>query len=199
VTELKAGDKLAVHFVRDGKEQDVTVTVAERPADRTPRRAEPRASKHPFLGVQTQALTPDLKERLGITVEQGVIVTDVVPNTPAAKAGLKSEDVITAIGDKAISRPEELREAVHQMEVGKEVTLKVFRGNEQLEVKTKLEGAPMGFGALPPELEQYFPGFGERFSARMPQFDSAQRVQELEAKVKELEKRLHELEQKQSK
>jgi len=199
VTSHKAGDKLQLHVRRDGKEQDLTVTVADRPVRRGHDLGDFQAEKHAFLGVQSQPLTPELKDHLGVAADHGVVVTDVVPNTPAAKAGLKSEDVITAVGDKAINKPEELRDAIRQADIGKEVTLKVTRGKEHMELKTKLESMPMGLGALPPELERQFPGFTDRFPTRMPMFESAQRVQELEAKVKELEKRLHELEQKQSK
>jgi S1-C subfamily serine protease len=50
-----------------------------------------------FLGVHVQTLTAELKEHLELKADKGVLVAHVWPHSPAAKAGLKEEDVITQV------------------------------------------------------------------------------------------------------
>jgi len=195
VAAKKPGDQLTLQIRRAGKEQDLTVTLATRPA--TPELL-PKAQDLPglfggrrpaFLGVQTQPLTPDLKKRLETTVDTGAVVMDVVPNSPADKAGLKSDDIIMAIDSRSIEHPMNLREAVQQAGPGKVVELKIVRGKEPLVLKTTLgEGA---FG-------QFLTPGNERFPTVDVEsmFDSARRVRELERRVEELEKQLRELQKK---
>jgi len=68
----------------------LTVTLGERPAPERTFPDRPGVRRSAFLGVQTQTLTAELKTRLNVAVETGVVVTDVVPNSPAAKAGLEA-------------------------------------------------------------------------------------------------------------
>src|SRR5262249_16974003 len=83
----KPGDPVAPKGLRDGQEQTITVTLGEAPESRD--QAEPPARlSGPYLGVLTQPLTAELKEHLSLTVDKGVVVTHVLPASPAAKAGL---------------------------------------------------------------------------------------------------------------
>jgi S1-C subfamily serine protease len=201
LAQHKAGDKLPLEVRRDGKEQKLTVTLGQRPAGQNPpREGQPPQRTAAFLGVQSQPVTPELKSRLNLGADQGVLVTEVVPNSPAAKAGLKTEDVITAVNGKAVNDPRQLREAVRQAGVGKEVTLKVVRGQKTQELKAKLEEAPGGisFPSFPPGFRppEGFPNPGGQ-----PPFvsgDAQKKIQQLEKQVQDLEKRVRELEKKQS-
>jgi serine protease Do len=196
VASRKPGDKLTLRVLRAGQEQAVAVTLGERTrASEIPSPAPPdwpgfgRGQRPAFLGVQTQPLTPEWKKQFPVGTDTGVVVTEVLPNSPAAKAGLKPNDVITAVNDRAVQEPAQLREAVQQAGAGKEVTVQAVRGRENLALKAKLaEGA---FGMF------LTPG-GERFPTLDVEgmFDSARRVRELERRVEELEKRLRDLEKK---
>jgi S1-C subfamily serine protease len=197
VSSHKAGDKVAVHVRRDGKEQDLTVTLAERQVARFPKAPESFPERRgAFLGVQTQDITPELKDRLGLAVDKGALVTNVIPGTPAAKAGLKDEDVITAVNGQAVANSRELREAIHKAGTGKDVTVKGMRGNDKMEVKARLEESPLAstsfWGANPgPRM------WSERLPVEMaPFFGSDARVKELEKRVQDLEKQVHDLQQK---
>jgi S1-C subfamily serine protease len=192
VAAKKPGDQLTLQIRRAGKEQDLTVTLGARPATpallpKGPDLLGQFGARRPaFLGVQTQPLTPELKKRLETTVDAGAVVIDIVPNSPADKAGLKSDDIITAIDSRSIEHPMHLREAVQQAGPGKVVELKIVRGKEPLVLKTTLgEGA---FG-------QFLTPGNERFPTvdMESMFDSARRVRELERRVAELEKQLREL------
>ncbi len=198
VESHKPGDKIKLAVARDDKERDVEVTLAAQPdADgQFPRPFLGGAGQAPgaFLGVQTQELTPEFKQRLGVKAESGVMVTDVVPNSPAAKAGLQEQDVITALDGEKITNPRELRDAVLKAGSGKEVKLKVERGKESKELTATLAVAPPGgLGGGPfPRLERPGPLGGNPAEL----LEAPRRVRELEQKVQDLERRLRELEQK---
>jgi serine protease Do len=193
VAARKPGEKLNLRVLRDGREQDLAVTVGARPAESEfPPTGLPEqlgAHRHAFLGVQTKALTPELAKQLKIEANAGAVVTDVVPNSPAAKAGLKPDDVITAVNDRPAKNPVELREAIQEAGPGKEVTLQVVRGQEKLSPKTTLREGAFGLFLAPGE-------------DRLPvldvesMFDQARRLRDLERRVDELEKRLREQEKK---
>src|SRR5436190_2798840 len=76
------------------------------------------------IGVSTQNLTPQLAEYFG--VKEGVLVTSVSDNSPAAKAGLKAGDIITTIDGEKVSSPGELSRGIGKKETG-DVTLTVVR------------------------------------------------------------------------
>jgi serine protease Do len=195
VASHKPGDKLALKVERDGKEQTINVTLGSEPR-REARGLEPAEKAGPYLGVFTQALNADVREHLKLKVDKGALVTRVLPGSPAAKAGLAELDVITAVNDTAINGPQDLRQAVEKAGVGKEVTLKVQRGDKALELKTQLaeESATAPFGRdrwMPPMPE----GFG-RFQNRMPMFPGQEKMSTLEKKLQELENRVDQLEKK---
>jgi S1-C subfamily serine protease len=194
----KPGDQMTLKVIRDGQEQTVTVTLGEAPASRD--QAEPSARQSgPYLGVFTQALSADLKEHLGLSVEKGAVITHVLPGSPAANAGLTDTDVITHFGDMAVSTPQELREAVRKAGVGKEVTLKVNRGAKTMDLKVRLQEAPSGTAGLPGQALGMPEGF-ENFSSQFrPFFSGMEKVPALEKKLQDLENRIRELEQKATK
>ena len=89
------------------------------------------------LGVGIEELTPQLAEYFG--TKDGVLVTSVEPDTPAAKAGLKAGDVITSVNGKAVSDGGELIEAVQSADDGAEVTLGYVRDKKAATAKATLE------------------------------------------------------------
>jgi serine protease Do len=91
-----------------------------------------------FIGVGIQDLTPGLADSFGIKAQGGALVSDVQPNTPGAKAGLKSGDVITAIDGKPVNSASHLSLAVGETPPGTRVTLDVLRGSgtEKISVTT---------------------------------------------------------------
>jgi serine protease Do len=147
LSQHKAGDKVNLQVLRDGKTQSFDVTLGQRQA----RRAEEQGARQPtaFLGVQAQELTPEMKKQLGINVDKGVLITSVMPGTPAANAGLRQGDVITSVNDQQIQDPQQLRDAIHQAGVGKEVGLKAMRGQNSMDFKARLEEAPVDFFTPP--------------------------------------------------
>ncbi|MBN3938838.1 HhoA/HhoB/HtrA family serine endopeptidase [Nostoc sp. NMS9] len=101
---------------------------------------------HPYLGVQMLTLTPDLAKLnntdpnspIQIPEINGVFVMRVVPNSPAASAGIRRGDVILQVDGKAITSAEQLQNVVEDSRLGQVLQVKVQRGNktEQLSVRT---------------------------------------------------------------
>ncbi|MEH1804596.1 HhoA/HhoB/HtrA family serine endopeptidase [Nostoc sp.] len=101
---------------------------------------------HPYLGVQMLTLTPDLAKQnntdpnspIQIPEINGVFVMRVVPNSPAASAGIRRGDVILQVDGKAITSAEQLQNVVEDSRLGQVLQVKVQRGNQtqQLSVRT---------------------------------------------------------------
>jgi S1-C subfamily serine protease len=101
---------------------------------------------HPYLGVQMLTLTPDLAKQnntdpnspIQIPEINGVFVMRVVPNSPAASAGIRRGDVILQVDGKAITSAEQLQSVVEDSRLGQVLQVKVQRGNQtqQLSIRT---------------------------------------------------------------
>jgi S1-C subfamily serine protease len=101
---------------------------------------------HPYLGVQMVTLTPELAKQnnndpnsmFAIPEVKGVLVMRVVPNSPAATAGIRRGDVIVQIDSKEITSAEQLQGVVEDSTLGQALQIKVQRGNQtqMLSVRT---------------------------------------------------------------
>ena len=92
------------------------------------------------IGVSTQALTKQLADYFGVK-DGGVLVTSVVDNTPAAKAGLKAGDVITAIDGEKVSSPGDITRGLNKKETG-DVSLTIVRDHNTRTVTLTPEKNP---------------------------------------------------------
>jgi serine protease Do len=104
----------------------------------------PGIVKKAWLGVDTQVISADLAEALGLPGAKGVRVTRVHPGTTAENAGLKTGDLILKLDGTVIpaSRPEDsdlFATLIRQYRVGSEVVLTARRGTEELQIKATLE------------------------------------------------------------
>ncbi len=92
-----------------------------------------------FLGVQSQALTPDDAEALGLPRDtKGVNITDVTPGSAAEKGGLKRGDIILGVNGKPVGAQRDLRIAIAQMAPGTKVKLDVSRDGKTLSLDVTL-------------------------------------------------------------
>jgi serine protease Do len=80
-----------------------------------------------WLGVQIQSMTPEVAASLGISDPKGAIVAGVVPDSPAAKAGFRQGDVITAINGREVEDSHDLTRGVASLAAGKSAVFTVIR------------------------------------------------------------------------
>lgn len=94
-----------------------------------------------LIGVSTMQLTKQLADYFGVTGGKGVLVTAVTDDGPAAKAGVRAGDVITAVDGEAVDSPGDLSRTIGRKKEG-EVTLTVIRNKSQQTIRvTPKEGA----------------------------------------------------------
>jgi serine protease Do len=91
-----------------------------------------------WLGVQIQALTPELRESLKLTLEGGALVAGVVKGDPAHKAGLKAGDVVVEFDGREVRSDRDLVSIVGNTPVGRTVTVKVLRDGKTLSLEVKI-------------------------------------------------------------
>jgi S1-C subfamily serine protease len=84
----------------------------------------------------------EAKDRLGVTVDPGVVVAEVLPGSPAAATGLARGDVIRAVNGEAVHSGEELRRAVAPLVERAEVALQVSRGGKARKLRARLDEPP---------------------------------------------------------
>ena len=108
-----------------------------------------------YLGVSTVGLTPELAQRLGLTVQSGALVLEVAPGGPAARAGLRGAgggattgalvaggDVITSIDGEQVAGPNDVAEAVGARESGDTSRVTYVRGGSEQTVEVTLGAQP---------------------------------------------------------
>ncbi|TKJ20803.1 trypsin-like peptidase domain-containing protein [Blastococcus sp. CCUG 61487] len=88
-------------------------------------------AEHAFVGVEPAPITPQIAEQLGLPNTDGVIVRAVVPDGPAANAGIAPGDVITAVDGEPTASPEDLLAILRDREPGDTVTMSIRGADAQ--------------------------------------------------------------------
>ena len=92
-----------------------------------------------FLGIYMQDINEDLYETLDLNTRNGAIVSDIVEDSPADKAGFEEGDVIVKFENKEISNGSELKNLVSSSEPGSRVKIEIFRGDKKKNLFVVLE------------------------------------------------------------
>jgi serine protease Do len=105
-----------------------------------------------WLGVQVQALDETLAGALGLDDARGVLVANVVDDSPAARAGLEPGDVILGVSGTEVDTPRDLTFAIAELPVGEEVAIAYMRAGEadEAEVTIGLRAAAIIADDIPP-------------------------------------------------
>jgi S1-C subfamily serine protease len=93
-----------------------------------------------FLGVRYR----QIGRRLALLndVPEGAFVVEVVPNSPADKAGIKADDIITSLAGDKVSEENPLADLIKKHKPGEKVDVKVFRGEKEISLQAKLQESP---------------------------------------------------------
>jgi serine protease Do len=96
------------------------------------------------IGLFVQDMSPVLAKGLGLSLEQGVLVSDVEPEGPAERAGLKRRDIILSVNGLAIDTARQFESDIFRRHGGEKITLNVQRGNDRISwaVEIKEQSAP---------------------------------------------------------
>ncbi len=131
IASRKPGSKARLTFVRNGKKQDATVTIADRSKlfasrlgeeDESQSEEAPKASK---FGVTVRNITPDLADRLGIAAGKGVVVQDVKQGSFAEDLGLNRGDVVLEVNKQPVNTPDDFTKIESSLKSGQDVVFLV--------------------------------------------------------------------------
>ncbi len=106
------------------------------------------AKDRAWLGVGVEEASEALADQLGLDAGVGLVVTYVSDDSPAAKAGLKKNDVLIELEGQSLVHPAQLRKLVQVRKPGNKVKLVFYRGGKKHTESATLEQAPARFGLL---------------------------------------------------
>ena len=167
VTNTSVGQKVTMSVLRDGENVDVDVVLGARPSmQETSQQSQLQPQQQPsnpsasgaWLGIYGLPMDAELAKAMNLADDQqGVLVVQVTPGSPAEQAGLRGGnqpydmtgeqimvggDVITAIDGQSVATLEALRSYIQEQGPGTEVTLTILRGGETMEVPATLAEMP---------------------------------------------------------
>ena len=141
--EKKVGDAINLSIFRDGKQQEINLTLAARPSSDQQALQQEGQEQRPSLGISGINITPEIARAMNLTqVRQGLLVVDIIAKGPADKAGLRGGDkvaningteirlggdIIIKIDNQTVSNMNELISYLKTKDVGDVVHLQVLR------------------------------------------------------------------------
>ena len=142
----------------------------QRELERTPDSDEPETmvmlgdEGASWLGVESQEITSDKVKELKLPAERGVLLGRIVPDSPAAKAGLKDNDVITEINGQRVEGEAQFRRMIHEIPAGRSAQFTVWRDGRAQTINVTLgkseergnmwfKSAPRAFSFQLPKIE----------------------------------------------
>ena len=131
IASRKPGSKVTIGFVRNGKKQEATVTVADRAKLFAARlgdeeeNGEETGPKESKLGLTVRAVTPEMADRLDIPAGKGVIVQDIKPSSFADDVGLTRGDVILEINKQPVNSEDDFTRISSSLKSGQDVVFLV--------------------------------------------------------------------------
>src|SRR5262249_13188061 len=113
----------------------------------------------PWLGIATRSITPQLASRLDLGVNKGLIITGVLPDGPAGRAGIKGSDrvslrnnhyhldadVLTRVDNHEVHSEEDLYRALNGYKPNDVVQVEIYRDKQPMKVNVKLEAKPQQY------------------------------------------------------
>ncbi len=94
--------------------------------------------EHPYIGVSYQPVDQQMASALNLTTTQGVVVMQVEAGSPADRAGLQQNDVITALNGQTVDQDHPLVSVLFTHKPGETITLTVVRNGKQMQAKLTL-------------------------------------------------------------
>jgi len=147
VLKTPPGETAKIKVDRDGKSKNFEVEIERRRSNVVVRSWSDgdrmfgftsKRSEGGFLGVDMYDMTDGLREYFKVEDDEGVLVVNVVEDSPAEKAGFKSGDVITKVGKRFIEDSADLRKAISRSEPDEVVKIEYVRNKKKFSLKVKI-------------------------------------------------------------
>jgi S1-C subfamily serine protease len=188
---------IAAAAPHDPQPSDTNTTA---PAPAAPSDAPVVHQGHGRLGFAALQITPDLRAYLGAPADRGVLVQQVRPDRPAARAGLRVGDVILEVDGDAVRSAGDVIAAIADRKKGDVVAMQIERDKQRLTLQATLADDPAPAGRFDGGTWKYLePGelpsrFRQMFSdpeTRRALEDTRKRMDELERRLDQLEREHH--------
>ena len=187
LTALAAALGSALATAEDERRPEPPPQVRRPDAPRSPDRPAPMLRPAAFLGLATSPVPPVLAAQLGLPEGFGLVVEEVMPDSPAGKAGVQRFDVLRLFNDQQLVDPGQLATLVRAQEKDADVTLTLLRKGQEQKLGMKIVERPM-------PAQRPFPGPTGEMKEQLDRLkegvgDGTRRLQE---QARDFEKRLRE-------
>ena len=161
-------DRVNISYLRDGEQKDTDAVLTEKTFKFSTKHFSwhyPAKKYHysfrdknvAWLGVSTSRLTSQLRDYFDVEGRYGVLVTEVVDDSPAEKYGLKAGDIIVAVDNRDIYDPRDLSKVIHHYDPDEKVSIHVIRDKREKTIEVTLGQRKAAdfryFGYTPHEIE----------------------------------------------
>jgi predicted metalloprotease with PDZ domain len=161
VGDTEIDQTASIQFLRDGKKQMVDVTIGERKAKswvyKKPHKSFYFHDRNDaWLGVRTTNLSDQLRKYFGAPEELGVLIEEVLEDSPAKTSGLQAGDVIIRVGEKKINDTRDLVRAINYFDPEDKVEIELIRDKDKKTLTVKLgknKGHKLQMFGVHPEMD----------------------------------------------
>jgi len=134
VAETAVGKDITLKILREGIEKEFTVKVGELKDRESPAAAEEGEEN---FGLSLEEITPEMARRYGLQEDDGILVMQVEPGSPADEAGLKRGDIVKEVNRKKVKTAAQFQKAIEKRKSGESILLLVKRGRSSLWIAIK--------------------------------------------------------------
>ncbi|HSS45098.1 MAG TPA: PDZ domain-containing protein [Thermoanaerobaculia bacterium] len=156
-------------------------------------------SRHGFIGVSLIEITPELRVHYGTPKEAGVLVGQVEPDSPAAKAGIQVGDIITAADGESIDSVRQLSRAIRHKKAGENIKIDISRDRTVKHLTVTVaerKGRELDMGDLSRRIREHVRILPDHDWPAVGLLGHSADLDRLRDRLEELEKRLKEIEKK---
>jgi serine protease Do len=138
VAAMSPGTKVKLLVLREGKKKDMSVTLGELPVEEEVAVRGGGRDVTEELGLAMHDLSPEIARRFGLDASSGVIITEVLPGSPAQEAGLNSGDIIIEVNQRDVESVGEVTSILSALEPGDSVLFLIERERATLFIAMKM-------------------------------------------------------------
>ncbi len=136
VAQTEIGKTVEVSVLRDGKKKNYSVKIAELKDGKGREQAQAQEPQKNF-GIAVREITPEMAQRHGFAKKDGIVITQIEPDSEADEAGLRSGDIIEEINRAAIRNLEDYNRILGKIKPGENILFLLRRGDNAIWVVLK--------------------------------------------------------------